>query len=93
MKYELTIFRPGINGFDKKGQPQPFPNEVEIFEASGDAEASRIAKTKFLRVAVIESVRRFIPAERVFDSRKKQKKVKKPNVFAWGHYNVSRVGA
>jgi hypothetical protein len=47
MKYEMAIFKPGLAGFDKKGQPLGFEPEILTFEASTGAQALQIARATY----------------------------------------------
>jgi len=43
MKYEYTLHRPGIVGFDRKGEPIGETPLTEYFEARSHAEAATMA--------------------------------------------------
>jgi hypothetical protein len=47
MKYEMAIFKPGLVGFDKKGQPYGFEPEILTFEANSGAHALHIARATY----------------------------------------------
>lgn len=47
MKYEMLIFKPGVDFFDKKGQPVGFQPEALTFEAKSGAHALHLAQVQY----------------------------------------------